>query len=196
MTLFHRGAVAALTVTCVLGLAGCGGSDKPTDNGVDATQADATQADEEGAEAGGGGDAGKGATDTGDTDDTGDTGDTDDDTGTDTETDTGATVPVAEAWATSAAAAGSVAQSDEYDFDCPAGGTTASEIWGGDDGQYTDDSSICVAAVHAGLITPARGGTVHVTTTEGLDSYGGSTANGVTSTPWGAWGTSFEVSAG
>lgn len=195
MTLFHRGAVAALTVTCVLGLAGCGGSDKPTDNGVDATQADATQADEEGAEAGGGGDAGKGATDTGDTDDTGDTGDTDDDTGTDTVTDTGATVPVAEAWATSAAAAGSVAQSDEYDFDCPAGGIIGTMIWGGGGGQYTDDSAICVAAVHAGLITPERGGTVHVRTTAGLDSYVGSTANGVTSHPWGAWGASFEVSA-
>ena len=170
MTLLRRGAVAALmTCTLALALAGCGGIDEPRDDaGPEVTQAD----DDTGKD-----DAGK---DTG-TDDTG--------------TDAHASDPVAGGWDTTAATAGSVAQSDEYDFGCPAGGSTGSPVWGGGDGQYTDDSSICVAAVHAGLITPARGGTVHVTTTEGRDSYVGSTANGVTSHPWGAWGVSFEVSA-
>ena len=188
MTLLRRGAVAALmTCTLALALAGCGGIDEPRDDaGPEVTQAD----DDTGKD-----DAGKDA----DSDDTGDDDTGTDDTGTDDSDDTGtdahASDPVAGGWDTTAATAGSVAQSDEYDFGCPAGGSTGSPVWGGGDGQYTDDSSICVAAVHAGLITPARGGTVHVTTTEGRDSYVGSTANGVTSHPWGAWGVSFEVSA-
>ncbi|GEN80340.1 LCCL domain-containing protein [Actinotalea fermentans] len=102
---------------------------------------------------------------------------------------------VAEAWNTSA---GSQADEGEFDFDCPAGGSVEFQVWGGEDGQYTSDSSICVAAVHAGVITAADGGTVHVTMTPGLDTYGdGFEANGVTSVAWtDPWELSFEVSAG
>lgn len=185
MTLLRRGAVAALTVACAVALAGCGGSDEPAeDDGAEVTQATEDDAPGKADDTDDAGDAGD-TDDAGDAGDAGDTGDTGDAGG-----------PVADAWAISAAAAGSSAGSDEFDFECPAGGTTEARVWGGDDGQYTDDSSICVAAVHAGVITVVDGGTVHVTTTEGLVSYGGSTANGVTSQSWGPWGVSFEVSAG
>ena len=101
---------------------------------------------------------------------------------------------IAGAWNTSAT---NVADEGEFDFGCPADGSVEFQVWGGEDGQYTSDSSICVAAVHAGVITPADGGTVHVTITPGLDTYGsGFEANGVTSTDWlEPWDTSFEVSA-
>ena len=55
------------------------------------------------------------------------------------------------------------------------------------DGTYTDDSSVCTAAVHAGLISLARGGSVTVQIRAGLSSYVGSTRNGVTSKSYGGW---------
>src|SRR5665648_1184436 len=56
-----------------------------------------------------------------------------------------------------------------------------------------EDSSICVAAVHAGLITAEEGGTVQVERTAGQETYGdGFEANGVTSQPWTVpWSGSF-----
>lgn len=75
-----------------------------------------------------------------------------------------------------------------YRFVCPAGGR-ASVVWGTDN--YTDDSSVCTAAVHAGLIGFARGGTVTVRVTAGLSSYVGSTRNGVTTKAYGAWHGTF-----
>lgn len=75
-----------------------------------------------------------------------------------------------------------------FKFSCPAGGKL-STIWG--TGVYTDDSSVCVAAVHAGLITLARGGTVTVRVQAGLSSYRGSTSRGVTSRGYGAWSGSY-----
>jgi hypothetical protein len=61
---------------------------------------------------------------------------------------------------------------------CPPGGTAGS-VWGS--GPYTDDSSICTAAVHAGRIQMATGGPVTVFVHPGRGSYQGSAANGVTS---------------
>lgn len=58
-------------------------------------------------------------------------------------------------------------------------------------GTYTDDSSICTAAVHAGLITQAAGGNVVIEISAGLASYTSSTANGVTSSAYGSWDGSF-----
>ena len=75
---------------------------------------------------------------------------------------------------------------------CPAG-CGSSTIWG--TGTYSDDSSVCSAAIHAGVITTA-GGTVNVTIAPGLDGYPASTANGITSSQWGSWSRSFTVSAG
>lgn len=77
----------------------------------------------------------------------------------------------------------------EFTVECEAGGTPGS-VWG--TGTYTDDSSICTAAVHAGLITVADGGEVTFRLVEGQESYEGSSANGVDSSDYGSWGASFE----
>jgi hypothetical protein len=62
-------------------------------------------------------------------------------------------------------------------------------VWGTD--TYTDDSSVCTAAVHAGLITLASGGPVTFEMRPGLDSYEASTRNGIASRSWGVWSSSF-----
>ncbi|MGB8648841.1 MAG: LCCL domain-containing protein, partial [Anaerolineae bacterium] len=49
---------------------------------------------------------------------------------------------------------------------------------------YTDNSGICGAAVHAGVITTASGGTVTIEIRPATSSYTGSTRNGVTSHNW------------
>lgn len=72
---------------------------------------------------------------------------------------------------------------------CPAGCTSGS-LWGTT--TYTDDSAICTAGIHAGLI-PASGGQFSVVVAAGQDSYTGSTANGITSSSWGAWERSIRV---
>lgn len=72
--------------------------------------------------------------------------------------------------------------------DCPPGGD-AGVVWG--TGVYTDDSSICTAAVHAGLIGFDDGGQVVIEIRPGEESYESSSANGVTSSPYGAWDGSF-----
>lgn len=59
-------------------------------------------------------------------------------------------------------------------------------------GPYTDDSSICAAAVHAGKLT-TKGGDVTIELRPGRSKYLGSTAHGVTTTPWGAWGCSYVI---
>ena len=74
---------------------------------------------------------------------------------------------------------------------CPADATTGGSVWGS--GPYTADSNICRAARHAGRIGP-RGGTVTVRLLSGRSSYGGSTANGVTTSNWGSYGTSYDFS--
>jgi hypothetical protein len=71
---------------------------------------------------------------------------------------------------------------------CPAACSGA--VWGTD--IYTDDSSVCTAAVHAGAIS-AEGGIVDITILEGQESYAGSEQNGVTSSEWGSWERSFSV---
>lgn len=76
-----------------------------------------------------------------------------------------------------------------FDFICPPNGT-AGTVYGTD--EYTSDSSICTAAVHAGLITLAQGGYVQIQIGDGADSFPGSTRNGITTTPWmSPWGWSY-----
>ncbi len=75
-------------------------------------------------------------------------------------------------------------------FLCPANGTFG-QVWGTD--TYTDDSSVCTAAVHRGFITRENGGTVVIIIRKALDEYQGSTRNGVTTEPFGAWEGSYEV---
>jgi hypothetical protein len=67
--------------------------------------------------------------------------------------------------------------------ECPANCTTGG-IWGTN--VYTDDSAVCAAAIHAGVI-PASGGAFAVAIAEGQSSYEGSTQNGITSSSWGRW---------
>jgi hypothetical protein len=54
--------------------------------------------------------------------------------------------------------------------------------WGTD--VYTDDSSICTAAVHAGLITVQRGGTVTIEMRPDVGQYSGTPRNGVRTGDW------------
>lgn len=83
---------------------------------------------------------------------------------------------------------------ERFSFTCPPGGPTSGRLWGTD--LYTDDSSICLASVHAGVITAASGGTVTIEIRPGASSYTGSTRNGVSSGGWGAWEGSFIVVVG
>lgn len=75
-----------------------------------------------------------------------------------------------------------------YTVDCTPEGTE-STVWG--TGTYTDDSSICTAAVQSGLITFDEGGEVTYEIAPGEDAYAAGTANGVTSQRYGTWGGSF-----
>lgn len=75
-----------------------------------------------------------------------------------------------------------------YTYSCPAGGVVHA-VWGTD--LYTDDSSVCTAAVHAGRITIASGGSVTIEIRAAASSYTGSTRNGVTTTSYGPWHGSF-----
>jgi len=67
-------------------------------------------------------------------------------------------------------------------------------IWG--TGTYTDDSQVCTAAVHAGLITQPEGGRVVIQIAPGQESYQGSTANGVTSGMYNKWDGSYVFVTG
>ena len=78
----------------------------------------------------------------------------------------------------------------EFEYDCPAGGEPDT-IWGTD--TYTDDSSVCTAGVHVGVITLDEGGTVTIEIRPGEDQYVGSERNGVESSAYPAWGGSFVV---
>lgn len=76
---------------------------------------------------------------------------------------------------------------------CPAGCSSGESVWGTD--AYTDDSRVCTAAAHAGVLDLARGGTVALTIAEGRGGYEASTRNGVTTRSWGAWSRSFTFAA-
>lgn len=76
-----------------------------------------------------------------------------------------------------------------YVLQCPSGGTISGRIWG--TGLYTDDSSICTAAVHAGLITAASGGVVTIEIRPGASTYNAAARNGVASRAYGGWAGSF-----
>jgi hypothetical protein len=79
---------------------------------------------------------------------------------------------------------------DQFEYDCPAGGQP-DDVWGTD--VYTDDSSVCTAAVHAGAITVEEGGTVLIEIRPGEDEYEASSRNGIESLGYGPWGGSFVV---
>ena len=72
-------------------------------------------------------------------------------------------------------------------YSCVCSGQENGSVWGS--GPYTSDSDLCVAARHAGAIGP-RGGAITALAADGLDSYAGSEANGVTTHDWGSYGSS------
>ena len=76
----------------------------------------------------------------------------------------------------------------DFTYMCPSGGRVGT-VYGTD--IYTDDSSICSAAVHAGLITARDGGKVIIRIRPGEDSYVATDRNGVRSGRYGGWGGSF-----
>lgn len=78
----------------------------------------------------------------------------------------------------------------DFSVVCPVNCTTGS-VWGTD--LYTTDSSICVAAVHAGVVKE-KGGPVRVMLAPGQGAYSGSFRNGVTTSQWGSYQQSFKVS--
>lgn len=71
---------------------------------------------------------------------------------------------------------------DRFDYTCPPG-VTLGQVWGSD--VYTDDSMVCSAAIHAGLIKQDSGGTVTVQIGPDRLSYVGSQRNGVRSSNFG-----------
>jgi hypothetical protein len=77
---------------------------------------------------------------------------------------------------------------------CPGGcERTRGTVWGTD--IYTDDSPVCAAAAHAGVIGRG-GGRVLVTFAAGVAAYVGTKRNGITSVTWDkGWGRSFYVRA-
>ncbi|MDP2343969.1 MAG: LCCL domain-containing protein [Deltaproteobacteria bacterium] len=75
--------------------------------------------------------------------------------------------------------------------DCPAG--EGGNVYGGP--IYTDDSSICASAVHAGFITRA-GGRTTLQVSPGQPAYSSSLKNGINSAAWGAWQGSFIITNG
>lgn len=75
-------------------------------------------------------------------------------------------------------------------FICPPQGTV-SGVYGTD--TYTDDSPVCPAAAHAGVITVAAGGVVTIAIEPGQDSYQPSTRNGVASAAFTRWQGSYSI---
>jgi hypothetical protein len=76
----------------------------------------------------------------------------------------------------------------DFKYMCPPNGTVG-RVWGTD--IYTIGSSICSAAVHAGLINARDGGTVQIKVRSGESFYNGTTRNGVSSNRYGSYPGSF-----
>ena len=77
-----------------------------------------------------------------------------------------------------------------FSFYIPANVIVTGAVWG--TGIYTTDCSIAAAAVHAGMISPEQGGIVTIEIMPGQNSYKGSLRNGVSSSSWGSFGSSFR----
>lgn len=68
-------------------------------------------------------------------------------------------------------------------------GAPSGNVWGTT--IYTNDSSICGAAIHVGAIKADKGGEVTVKAAPGCGAYSASNQNGVKSSSWAAWNGSF-----
>ncbi|MFI0369461.1 LCCL domain-containing protein [Actinomadura sp. 1N219] len=77
-----------------------------------------------------------------------------------------------------------------FTVEFPSGGSIDDgDVWG--NRTYTDDSSIGLAAVHAGIITVQHGGSVTFEIRPGEGAYGSAISNGIESSSWGDWHGSF-----
>ncbi|MFM7858600.1 MAG: LCCL domain-containing protein, partial [Flammeovirgaceae bacterium] len=76
---------------------------------------------------------------------------------------------------------------------CPRNcGSSSSQVFG--NGIYTDNSSICKAAIHSGFIKDSEGGTIEIDLEPGQKNYMGSTANNIESMDYpNEWDRSFRV---
>jgi len=72
-------------------------------------------------------------------------------------------------------------------------GETEGPLWGTD--VYTGDSSLSVAAVHAGLVKPGETAILKVTNVAPLPDYKGCVRHGVTSHDFGRYGSAYSLSA-
>ncbi len=72
-------------------------------------------------------------------------------------------------------------------------GVTEGQVWGTD--TYTRDSSLGVAAVHAGLLKPEKTAVLRVTVVAALEGYAGTTRNGVTTSDYGNFPHAWVLSA-
>ena len=70
-------------------------------------------------------------------------------------------------------------------------GDTGGSVWGS--GVYTSDSDLSTAAVHAGILKSGQSGVVRVTLLPGMNQYVASTRNGVTTSTWGNYSSSYRV---
>jgi hypothetical protein len=70
-------------------------------------------------------------------------------------------------------------------------GQLGGAAWGTD--IYTDDSTLAVAAVHAGYLTNGQLGTLIVEILPGQSSYTGTTRNGVSTLSYGTWAGSYQI---
>ncbi|HQN23104.1 MAG TPA: LCCL domain-containing protein [Thermotogota bacterium] len=70
-------------------------------------------------------------------------------------------------------------------------GSDLGSVWG--TGVYTDDSTLAVVCVHAGLLGIGETGLIEITLLPGLEGYEGSMQNGITSQSYGSWEWSYSV---
>jgi hypothetical protein len=81
---------------------------------------------------------------------------------------------------------------ERFRFLCPLGKVSTGQPVGS--GPYTDGSSICAAAAHAGVIHPSAGGTVLIEIRAGQAHFAGSFSNYIQSVGYEAyWDGSFVV---
>jgi hypothetical protein len=82
---------------------------------------------------------------------------------------------------------------ERFAFTCPANQSYAYSVWGTD--YYTDDSAICAAAIHAGIISN-QGGSGVLQIAPGRGSYNGTSRNGINTRDYGAWHGSYVFTGG
>lgn len=81
---------------------------------------------------------------------------------------------------------------DDITLYCPPNGSPQ-QIWGSD--VYSDNSSVCTAAAHAGLITVEEGGAIAIRILRGRSAYDGHLQNDIASSSIGEWPGSFTFTS-